>query len=267
MKRFQLKNIAILVLVLANACLIAVLLHRHYQQTIAQERATQEIITLFATQGVTLAPSFVLWEEPLNSLELEADSNLQHAIAQALLNDEFTVSTATDGSAYYQSPSGTVSFSPDGTLEAYGVLGDDTALAFIQDFCQTYGYDNLMVISDGETTTATATLTYRGTLVTGLSVTFTLVSNRLTSVIGTVLPQTHSSVGAEAQVSCLTALSRFLAARRTTGAVVSTVTDVTACYTFSSTPNAPMSLQPQWIVQTDNGTYYVDAFSAQVQYG
>lgn len=267
-KRFQLKNIAILVLVLANICLAAVLLQRQYQQSLSQERATQEVITLFSNQGLTLDQSLVLWDAPLNILELSQDASLCQAMAQALLDDDLTnYAIQSDGTIRYENNQGTVSFATNGALEASGVLGDGTGLDFIQGFCQTYGYDQLTVISDGETTTATATLTYRGTQVTGISVTFTLVANDLTSVVGTVLPQTHSDVGAEAQVSCLTALTRFLATRRTTGAVVTTVTDVTACYSFSSTASAPLTLLPQWVIDTDNGTYFVDGTSGEVTYG
>lgn len=253
---------------LTNLCLAGVLLQRYHQQTLAQERATAELLTLFDNQGVALDGEYVLWDEPLKTLELAQDANLCQAIAQSLLNENITTyTTQVDDSILYENENGSVSFAIDGTIDASGVLGDGTMLTYIQSFCQTYGYDSVTVISDGDAGTVTASVTYRGTLVSGISLQFTLDAGCLVSVTGTVLPQTHSATGESAPVTCLTALSRFLATRRTTGAVVSTVNQVSACYSFSSSSNIPMALLPQWKIDTDNGTYYVDGNTGQVSYG
>lgn len=255
-------------LALANLCMAGVLLQRHVQQTQSQERATAEIITLFESQGVSLTQEQVLWDEALKTLELTQDLSLCQSIAQSLLDDsDATYTIQDDGTLFYQTDAGTVSFTADGTMEAYGVLGDGTVLEYIQAFCQTYGYDTLAVILSDSTGTVTADVTYRGILVSNISLQFTLEEGQLISVVGTVLPQTHSATGDSAQVTCLTALSGFLATRRSTGAVVSTVTDVTACYGFSSSATAPMALLPQWRIDTDNGTYLVDATTGDVRYG
>ncbi len=252
-KSIELKNIAIFILVLANLCFVFLLLQRQHQQAQTQDRATQELVTLFQAQGVSMDGGLVSWDDPLRQLKLEVDTSLCATIAQELLGQETT--PVDDGQQLvYQAGQSQVRFSATGAIEASGVLGDGDALAFVESFCHTYGFENLQgVISDG-TGVVTATVTYRGISVIGTGIAFTLTDGVITEVAGTVLPQTHSATGDPAQVSSVTALSRFLAARRTTGAVVSSVTEVVACYSFQSSATQPMVLQPIWSITADHGT-------------
>ena len=65
-------------------------------------------------------------------------------------------------------------------------------------------------------------------------------------------------------MSAVTALTKFLNARRDSGAVVSAVTEVYLCYELQSTAAAPMSLVPAWCVVTDTGNYYVNCLTEAV---
>lgn len=263
MKSIELKNIAIFILVLANLCFVFLLLQRQHQQSQTQDRATQELVSLFEGQGVSLDASLVSWDDPLRQLKLELDTSLCATMAQELLGQETTV--VDDGQQLvYQAGQSHVVFTTTGTIEASGVLGDGDALEFVESFCHTYGYENIQaVISDG-TGVVTATVTYRGINVIGTGIAFTLTEGVITGVSGTVLPQTHSATGDQAQVSSVTALSRFLAARRTMGAVVSSVTEVVACYSFQGSTSQTMALQPIWSITADNGTYCVEGTTGEV---
>lgn len=187
-------------------------------------------------------------------------------MAKSLLGNDATSQALDDGTIVYQSQLGTATFYTAGTLAASGTFSTDDALTAITDFCHTYGYENLVSVLDDDTGTVTASATYRGISVAQTTMVFTIEHGVLTGVEGTVLPQTHTLTGTSAQVSCLSALSLFLSTRRASGAVVSTVTEVVACYTLTPTPSAPLTLLPIWMIATDNGTYWVDGGTGQVTY-
>lgn len=141
MKRFQLKNIVIFILVLANLYLAGILFQRYQEKNLAQERATAEMLTLFSSQGVWIDETFLSWDDPLQTLGLGQDLNLFQSMAQALLGDDATSQTI-DNTVIYQSQAGMVTFSSDGYILANGQLGAENILELITDFCYTYGYEN-----------------------------------------------------------------------------------------------------------------------------
>lgn len=100
------------------------------------------------------------------------------------------------------------------------------------------------------------------------AVTFTLQAGRLTRVSGTLLPETGTAAVTDREpLSAAAALTAFQKMRRESGAVVSAVTEVYACYELQSSTAVSMSLAPAWCVVTDTAKYYVNCITGAVSIG
>ncbi len=59
MERYRLKNIIILILALLNAFLLAALAIRGNEERVARRTQQQELVALFAADGMTLDPALI----------------------------------------------------------------------------------------------------------------------------------------------------------------------------------------------------------------
>ena len=259
------KNIIILVLLLANLCLAGILMMRQDSQYATQEMTTNELVALFQRQGVSLSSETIPWQDPLRTITLEQDVALNQRIAKALLGEDASY-VERGGIAHYETMQGKAQFQNNGQFNVVGTVCMGDYEVFITAFCKEYGYGDIIFLVEDGVGTATAKGSYRGTPVNNAVVHFTVQEYGVVGVKGSLIPQTHASLGAEAQISAVTALTRFLSARRSTGAVVSSVVNVIACYEFQNTSTQKMEIVPMWRIDTDNGSYYVDGNTATVVY-
>ena len=113
--------------------------------------------------------------------------------------------------------------------------------------------------------TITALREYGGLTVANCAVTFLLEEDAVVSARGTLLPETSAeSSGGPELLSAQAALTAFLAMRRETGAVASSITEMSLCYELQSSAAAPMSLTPVWHILTDTVGYYVNCATGAV---
>lgn len=261
MQTSRLKNIIILILALVNLFLLGTLISRQSQEYTAHRQTAQELVALFASAGVQLDESIVRFDPPPPALSLTRSIAAEQALAAWLLGDGLTVSDEGGGIYTYASATGRAVFRASGGFEITGELGDDPA-AICLEFCEKYGCQPPEDwLSDQGSGDITAVQYYNGYLVDACGVTFLAQDGQLRSVIGTFLPTIATEQPEAAALSAASALTSFLDARRISGAVASTVTDIFPCYTFQSTAAAPMILTPTWCVVTDGGSYYVNPSS------
>ena len=95
---------------------------------------------------------------------------------------------------------------------------------------------------------------------------FTVEEGVLTSVSGTLLPETGTPAAGEEPLSAAGALIAFQRMRRENVAVASTVTDTRLCYELQN-GGAAMTLAPVWRIVTDTEDYYVNCYTASVSAG
>lgn len=260
MRTSRLKNIIILTLALVNLFLLGTLGVRQMQVYSSRRQTTEELVTLFAADGVTLDPAAVQFDDPPSALILTRSTAAEEVMAASLLGPDLTVSDEGGGIFLYTSETGQAAFRASGGFEITGQLGDSPA-ALCQKFCRDYGYSvPERWFDDSGSGAVTAAQYYRGYPVISCFVTFVAENGQLRSVSGTFLPDDSSATPAPTvtSVSAVTALTSFLDARRVSGAVVSEVTALYPSYEFLTTATAPMALSPAWCVVTDAGTYYVN---------
>ena len=85
MDRYRLKNIIILILSLMNVFLLASLAIREGARQSAKETAVEQMVSLFAADGITLDPDVISDETPPASRSLTRSTDLERRAATLLL--------------------------------------------------------------------------------------------------------------------------------------------------------------------------------------
>lgn len=268
MESFRLKNIIILILVLLNVCLLFPLSNRYLAARSAQQQVTTQLVALFAADGIALDDAAISDKTPPASQTLERDPEQERALAAAILGKSL-ISSDHNGSIHtYDSDTGAARFHANGTfaISAGGLTPEDPE-AFSRELCKRFGYDTITIALEGGSGTVTGVQHFNNYPVIRCTVSLSFDAGKLITVEGTHLPSTPAApadTAEEAPLSAVAALNIFLAARRQSGAVVSTVTGMYLCYELQSTTAVPMSLSPCWCITTDTSTFYVNCITGAV---
>ena len=244
METSRLKNIIILILALTNLCLLGLLTMRFTTGYAARDEARQQMVQLFAAEGVSLDGDLIPSTDP-------------------------PAGSASDGGggvSTYQNRNGSAVFRSDGTFDVVMEHSSETADALCRAFCRAFHYEGLTFTLEGTDGSAAAVQSFDGAPVVNCSVTFSISEGSVVSVSGTHLPQEGQASGSGNALSALAALNEVLSTIRS-GAVVTAVTDLYLCYELQSTTATPMALVPAWCVVTDTAYYYVNCFTGEVSTG
>lgn len=261
LERTRLKNIIILILLLMNAFLLGTLFYHRHSEASARSRMAQELSSLFAAEGIALsadtvpADSAPAGRTPIRSTEEDL------RLAVWLLGDGLT--TRDEGGGIYtcRGSAGEALFRSSGSFEVRLLSGIDNAADTVSRFCREFGYRQPDAVPDDGT--ATAVQYVENCPVVDAAVTFRVADGRLVGLSGIHLPS-ESAVSDGETLSAATALTLLLQSRRTSGAVVSVVTDVFPCWRLQTTSASPMTLSPAWGIATDAGMYYVNCITGAV---
>ena len=256
MNTARLKNIVILILLLANAFLLVLLFSRRAEENAAHERSVAQLTALLSADGIAFdsalldgLPDTVLSVQPARDLAAE------QALAEGIIGSVTSIDSGGGIYRYYSSDglnSGSCLIRSGGALEAAVSRAVDDPAEFCADLCVPLGYRTFDVLSDGARTVVTASR-FVGELE---------VCNA--SVTGTFLPPIDTSESGETALDAVTALARFLDYRNASGAVCTGITWLSAGYLVQSTTSAPLQLVPVLRVDTDVYSYYVNIVSGEV---
>lgn len=266
MESFRLKNIVILILVLMNLCLLGLLGLRVTTGLSAQAEAREQMVQLYAAEGVFLDGDLISGTTPPAGLTLTRDTAEEEKLAEFLLGGPLSPSDGGGGVTTYQNANGSAVFRSDGTFDVVIDQSGEAAETLCRAFCRAFHYDGLTFSLEGASGTAAALQTYNSAPVVNCTVTFTISDNRVTAVSGAHLPQEGQSVSGDGALSSLGALNAFLSTVQS-GAVVTAVTDLYLCYELQSTIATPMALVPAWCIVTDTASYYVNCYTGTVSAG
>ena len=246
MNTARLKNIVILILLLANAFLLVLLFSRRAEENAAHERSVAQLTALLNADGIAFdsalldgLPDTVLSVQPARDLAAE------QALAEGIIGSVTSIDSG-------------------GALEAAVSRAVDDPAEFCADLCVPLGYRTFDVLSDGARTVITASRFVGELEVCNASLIFTFSGSTLTTVTGTFLPPIDTSESGETALDAVTALVRFLDYRNASGAVCTGITWLSAGYLVQSTTSAPLQLVPVLRVDTDVYSYYVNIVSGEV---
>ena len=257
MNTARLKNIVILILLLANAFLLVLLFSRRAEENAAHERSVAQLTALLNADGIAFdsalldgLPDTVLSVQPARDLAAE------QALAEGIIGSVTSIDSGLN--------SGSCLIRSGGALEAAVSRAVDDPAEFCADLCVPLGYRTFDVLSDGARTVVTASRFVGELEVCNASLTFTFSGSTLTTVTGTFLPPIDTSESGETAFDAVTALVRFLDYRNASGAVCTGITWLSAGYLVQSTTSAPLQLVPVLRVDTDVYSYYVNIVSGEV---
>ena len=263
METYRLKNIIILTLALVNVFLLGTLGMRQAQKITSQHQATEELVSLVAAEGVTLSEKAVSFSPPPSALIMERDTAAEKSMAATFLGEDLTTADEGGGIMTYTSGRGRAVFRASGVFEITGELGKGPSILGRQ-FCRNYGIDPPDQWFDASGSGAvTVQQVCQGYPVEDCTITFLAENNVLRSVSGTFLPTNFTVSQDDTPLTASTALTIFLVARRTSGAVVSTVNGLYPCYEFQNTAST-LTLTPSWCVTTDTVDYYINCSTGEV---
>lgn len=233
----------------------------------ARRTQQQELVSLFAADGMTLDPALIPTDTAVSTYALIRDETAERKAAAFLLGDNLERTTQGGGIYTYTSQQGAAAFRDTGSFDAAGSLSQENAEAFCRDFCKAFSYDTpIFTLDETGSGTATAVRLWNGTPVFNAAVTFTIDQGRVLSASGALLPETGAETSSgQKPLSAFAALTAFQQMRHESSSVVSSITEVSLCYELQSTTAAPMALVPSWRIVTDTATFYVNCISGTVR--
>ncbi len=258
METYRLKNIAIVILLLLNACLLFMVGQQYFQSLQTQRRSAAQLRELYRSSQLALDSRLDLSQQPLDILTLARQAETERAIAAALLGGEALATSQGGGIYSYEAHDSTIQFRAGGSF----YLPVEDAAAFARSFCNRFGYEEPRLRLEGGTGSAVAGQLARDIPVINCAVELYFEEGRLTSVTGAHVSLQDAAFASGASMSCVTALVKFLDFRNTSGVVCSEVTGVQCVYQLQSASSP--RLLPVWKIETDTYAYYVDCGTGEV---
>lgn len=263
METYRLKNIAILILLLLNACLLLTVGYQKLQTMRTEKRAAEQLQELYRASQLTLGEEIDLFQQPLGPLTLSRNAAMEQNIASALLGGETSATSQGGGIYSYEASCGTIQFRAGGSF--YGIrLNVPVAdiRTFAEDFCRRFGYEEPTLQLENGVSSAAAGQLVSGVSVANCGVELYFEDGMLTSVTGAHVSLEDAVMEPGERMTCVTALVKFLDYRNASGVVCSEVIDARCVYQLngSSTPR----LLPAWEIRTDTYIYYVDCDTGEV---
>ena len=270
----KLKNLVILILLLANLAMLGLLVPGQMEERREAEDLRQSLSELYAAQDVVLDHAIIPDTVTLYALELGEDATADLQAAKALLGDHVLVQD--DSTRYlrtYQSEDGVCSLGRAGTfraqLENQAESSDLTKAAQKTLKRMGFRYSSLgePVRLRAGVYTVTATQSVLDAPVFESDLTLTYSNNCLTALDGVFFTGagTLTRVSETACISAAGALVSFLSARYDLGWVGSEIVAMEQGYLRSETAAAAaVHLTPVWRLTTDTGTFYINGVSGEV---
>ena len=269
----KLKNLVLLVLLLANLALLALLIPDRVNQQRGDDALRQSLCDLYAGQQVRLDPDTVPDTVTIYSLELAEDPAGSAAAAEALLGQSMVQDDATRYQSIYRSDSGQCTISRSGSFRA-SLEGRPAVRDLAKDAKKTLRAMGFQYLSLSEPQrlragfyTLTATQTVLGVPVFSQGLTLTYANDRLVQLEGVFYTGagTLTRISDQPCISAADALVAFLSARVDLGWVGSAVTGMTQGYVRSETAAAAaVHLTPVWRLETDTGSFDVNGITGEV---
>ena len=268
MDAYRLKNITILILVILNLFLLGIWGRHLWQDRSSQRRMEQELRQFCSDQGLHLAEDIDLVPPPHASLSLNRSLEAEAQMAAFILEEEVAAQDEGGGIYSYTGRLGTVRFRSNGTF-SYTPRNHpvSSSEAMSNSFCDTFGYDITLRNHSEQEEILTATQIADGKSVYNSFVTFLFTDGKLTSLSGTYISPTDSTILRENTVTRTTALVRILDYLLPSGMIFSELVSIHPVYELQSTAASPLQLAAKWEITTDTGRFYVDCSTGAITRG
>ena len=138
MDRYLLKNIIIIILVLVNGFLLGSLSMRYWSAAKAQDQMEEQLVALFASDGMELDPDIISQDAPPSSLSLSRDLDREQAAAAFFLGSDMAQGDQSGDTYTYSSKLGAARFRSNGGFDIVGTLSDADGEELCRRFCKDF---------------------------------------------------------------------------------------------------------------------------------
>lgn len=263
----KLKDLAILILLLANAALLCLLVPRQLHQQQQEDRLRDAVTELCAEQEVTMEPDRLPETVTLHELELADGDTARLAALTALLgetpektdNDRYTA----DALRLCSWQEDSISLKLTGGREVSDIRGSAGRIL------QKMGYEPDHIsrperLSPG-IYAMTATQSILGMPVFSEGLTVTYANNALSDLDGSFFVGTLTATDSTACINAAEAVVAFLSARLELGWVGSAIQAMEQGYYRYETAGSAVRLTPVWKIVTDTGSFLIHGLSGDVR--
>ncbi len=261
METYRLKNICILLLALLNAFLLLLLGYQSFRSYRSGADTQEELRQLFEKNHLEISGQVDLGQKCLTPLTVSRNVDAEGEIAAFLLGGPVESHDQGGGIYSFQNGNGTIYFRSGGSFDGQSLsVPVEDAASFTEDFCRRFGYRDT---GGGTGNTAVLSEFLSGVEVAGCGVELRFDGGALAAVTGSHVTMENAAVEPEGEMSCVTALVRFLDYRSEEGVVCSVISGMECVYTLQSSASTSRLL-PAWQIDTDAHGYSVDCATGQI---
>jgi len=263
----RIKNFIIIVLVLVNAFLLLNVISSAKEQWDAQDFRVESLKKVLSDNGITLDSDIELPDSVPPLLSLKRDMEAEYDSFKALIGN-CTVLDLGGNVFYYEGIDGQAKSRGTGDFEMKlnsGVVnkGRDPVYA-AKSAMKKLGIEcssaEPVIAVEGENVTVTLCCAWDGVAVYSAKINFYFYSDNLLIISGTRPLQEENTVSSsENYPDAVTVLMGFLESSSQSGYVCSEISDLQVEYSMYSAVSGYCTLKPVWCIQTNSGSYYIDA--------
>lgn len=266
----KLKNIILLLLVCVNVCLLLLAGLQGSRSARYEEETRQAAIDVLEQNGITFGPERLPADTQLRPLTVTRDRESEAQVAQTLLGSAERQGE-NEVRQLYVGEGGTAEFSMNGTFSVSlqpgaWVKEHDRSHADASQAClERIGFHGALETEERDEASGQVLLTFHqeweDVPVFSCRVVLTWEGDELVHLEGSRLSGTSVQASARGEpLSAASILVRFLSGINKGGYVCGRVDGMTAGYLLSGAAR-PVELTPVWRIDTDSGSYYVDAYT------
>lgn len=273
MDKSKIKNFIIILLALVNVFLLAIVISGAREKREADASRKEALENVLAEKGLTLNPDIALPDNVPSLLSLQRDMDTENRRISALIGK---CSPADQGgnSYFYDAPDGQATFRGTGEFEIKlksGVISKgrnpvDAAKSVLKKMGLECSNINPIVEDDGGNTKVTLYCSWDKTAIYNAKIIFDFTSDYLWLVSGIrPLDLEHLVQSSEDYPDSVTIIMNFLEYISDTGYVCNEITNLKIEYSMNSTVSGNCVLKPVWCVETNSGSYYIDAQTGKAE--
>lgn len=267
----KLKNIILIILLLVNLFLLAILGTQERNSARYQEQALADAVAVLERNGIQLDAEQLPKELGLTAMTVEREQASEGELAAALLG-ECRVTYLGSGRYSYENASGTAEFRSGGNfsfsftapVQTTGAAGEEHHAKAV---LEKIGFSPALASRREENGQVILTWyqTWKGLSVFSCQATLVYENGCLQSIVGRRLMGTPQSDPGEGEsITLPTALLRILNGVTDLGDICSRITAMTPGYVLN-TASEESRLIPVWYVNTDVGTYSLNALTGVLE--
>ena len=265
----RLKTLIIIILLLVNTAFLGLYLMDRYRSDNMESDARKKLVRVLAEHGIKIEEGTIPKACPKARFALTRDTKREKELAEMMLG---TVHTAEKGGGIYlyESAQGTAWFTGNDEFEIiinHCPLGEKSAIDLSEELLDIMEITVSLSYRDSLTAEDTHTVSYiclyADKQIFNSLLTFTFTPDGKAEITGKGIPETVTQLSNADVMTPTTALISFVGELRLNNLECSQITEIKPGFQMVKSATAS-SLEPVWLILTDNASCYLDIRSGRL---